>query len=379
MWKMFKRNSKTLEIEHIIDLKSTELKIHEFLYEHGKCMIANCIAKSDIYTIEDGKNVKNQLYYLLNVRPNRNETATEFWAKVIDRYYSSDGEVLIVNIGDYLYVADSFSKSNDVIKYQTFYNVSISIDGSSIALRNTFTAENSIFIRRIDKKIDRYLDFVNDKYTDLMIAVINGYMMKAPKFYMKIPNGLRLVDKENKPITTNSYVDDIAKKIKLPDTSIFNIPDQISLQSIKSESSVSSQEMKDIYNQAAQNVAMALNIPLNAFLGTITEKSDAIDEMITFAVQIIVEQLNDALNHALMEKETYLAKNYVRFNLSKSKHRDIVSSASSIDKLIGDGFSHNQILDLFDIPEIDEDWANQHHITKNYANTKEMKGGDSGE
>ncbi len=378
MWNIFKRNSKTLEIEHLIDLKSTEIKVHEFLFEHGKSMIANCIAKSDILTIENGENVKKSMFYLLNVRPNRNQTATEFWSKVIDKYYSIDGEALIVIVGNYLYVADSYSKSNDIINSQRYTNVQISLDNNSMILRNEFNAENSILIRRTDKKVDRYLTFVNDKISDLLIAVFNGYRMKASKFKMIIPSGFKIM-RDDKIVTGNEYTHEISKKLNSSESTVIPISDKASLESIQSSSNVTSQEFKDIYNQAANNVAMALNIPVNAFLGTITEKSDAIDEMITFAVQVVVEQINDALNYGLMKKETYLNGNYVLFDLSRSKHRDIISSSVNIEKLISNGFSFNQIMWLYRLPEIPEDWANEHYITKNYANSVDMKGGGTDE
>lgn len=378
MWNIFKRSSKTLEIEHLIDLKSTEIKVHEFLFEHGKSMIANCIAKSDILTIENGENVKKSMFYLLNVRPNRNQTATEFWSKVIDKYYSIDGEALIVIVGNYLYVADSYSKSNDIINSQRYTNVQISLDNNSMVLRSEFNAENSILIRRTDKKVDRYLTFVNDKISDLLIAVFNGYRMKAPKFKMIIPSGFKIM-RDDKIVTGNEYTQEISEKLNSSEPTVIPISDKASLESIQSSSNVTSQEFKDIYNQAANNVAMALNIPVNAFLGTITEKSDAIDEMITFAVQVVVEQINDALNYGLMKKETYLNGNYVLFDLSRSKHRDIISSSVNIEKLISNGFSFNQIMWLYRLPEIPEDWANEHYITKNYANSVDMKGGGTDE
>lgn len=101
--------------------------------------------------------------------------------------------------------------------------------------------------------------------------------------------------------------------------------------------------------------------------------------MITFAVQVVVEQINDALNYGLMKKETYLNGNYVLFDLSRSKHRDIISSSVNIEKLISNGFSFNQIMWLYRLPEIPEDWANEHYITKNYANSVDMKGGGTDE
>lgn len=373
---MFKKNSRTLEIEEIINLRSTEIKINEFLFQHGKSMIANCIAKSEICTVYNNKNEKKDMYYLLNIRPNPNQTATEFWLDVIDRYYSYKGECLIVMIGGYLYVADSYTKSNDVLKSKTFSNVSIRIDDDYIKSYMTFDCSQSILIRRKDKNVDYYLNMVNDKIADLMIAAMSGYKKKAPKFSIKVPNGFKIQTKEGKMLTSNEYAEDLSKKMDNPSISTVVLPQSLEFNEIKNSSTVSADEIKNIYNQAANNVAMALNIPINAFLGSITEKSDAIDELITFAVSIIVEQINDAFNYCLMEKESYINGSKIFFNMSKSKHRDLLSNASSIDKLVADGFSHNEILELFGMPIIDEEWANEHNITKNYGKVDSTKGGE---
>lgn len=375
MWKLLNRDSKTLEIEEIIDIRSAEIRINELLFEHGKWMIANCIAKSEICTVYKNQNEKKDMYYLLNVRPNPNQTATEFWLDVIDKYYSYKGEVLIVNIGDHLYVADSYTKSNDVLYEKTFYNVTLKIDNDYLKLRNQFNADSSMLIRRKDKKVDTYLTMVNDKISDLMIAAMSAYRKKSPKYKMKIPNGFRIQTKEGKPVTGSEYADQISKELDNPSTSTIVIPQNLDFDAINN-SGVSSDEISSIFNHAAKNVAMALNIPINAFLGSITEKSDAVDELITFAVSIVVEQINDAFNYCLMSKDSFLNGSKIFFDLSNCKHRDILSNASGIDKLIADGFSINQILEMFGKPTFNEEWANTHSITKNYGKIDDTKGGE---
>lgn len=377
MWKFLRTNPKTLEIEELINYKSAEIRINDFLFEHGKAMIANCIAKSEICTIEDKKNVKKDMYYLLNVRPNPNQTATEFWLDVIERYFSYEGEVLIVNIGSYLYVASSFTKSNDIMNHQIFSNVSVCIDNNYLLLNKSFTSEESMLIKRKDKKINFYLDSVNDKIADLMIAAMSGYKKKSPKYKMKIPNGLRLQDSNGKVIANNEYSQMMSNEMNNAESSVILMPSSLEFDAIKSECNVTTEEIKSIFNLAATNVSLALNIPLNAFLGTITEKSDAIDELITFGVSIIVEQINDAFNYCLMNKNSFLNGNKIFFDLSNSKHRDILSNASAIDKLVADGFSHNEILEMFGKPIIDEEWAYKHNITKNYGEVDDIsKGGE---
>jgi HK97 family phage portal protein len=59
-------------------------------------LIANAMSKAEFKSYEQGKNKKNELYYRLNVAPNKKTNATEFRKKLIRRliFYN---EVLIVS------------------------------------------------------------------------------------------------------------------------------------------------------------------------------------------------------------------------------------------------------------------------------------------
>ena len=56
--------------------------------------------------------------------------------------------------------------------------------------------------------------------------------------------------------------------------------------------------------------------------------------------------------------------------------KDIFENANGIDKQIGDGFSRNEINKFLRLPKIDEDWADEHNLTKNYG---KMEGGANNE
>ena len=45
--------------------------------------IANALVMCEFQTIEANKSVKDKTYYLLNVQPNQNQNAVEFWHQVI--------------------------------------------------------------------------------------------------------------------------------------------------------------------------------------------------------------------------------------------------------------------------------------------------------
>ena len=108
----------------------------------------------------------------------------------------------------------------------------------------------------------------------------------------------------------------------------------------------------------------------NIFYVSKTEKSTGTNDFITLAVEPYFKTLEDGFNTSLVGKHDFLQGEYIEFNKSNIIHRDILESATGIDKLIAVGFSRNEINKLLGLPEIDEDWANEHYITKNYQNAK---------
>ena len=113
-----------------------------------------------------------------------------------------------------------------------------------------------------------------------------------------------------------------------------------------------------------------MNIPLDIFYGNKTEKSTGNSDFITFGVDYIFKLIEDGCNIGLVGKESFLSGEYVKFNKANITHRDVLDSGTGIDKLTANGFSRNEINKYLDEPEIDEEWANEHYITKNYGNVK---------
>ena len=56
--------------------------------------IANTLSKCEFKVYENGEEVKNRLYYLLNVNPNPNENSSQFINHFIENYYYGDDGVL---------------------------------------------------------------------------------------------------------------------------------------------------------------------------------------------------------------------------------------------------------------------------------------------
>ena len=83
-----------------------------------------------------------------------------------------------------------------------------------------------------------------------------------------------------------------------------------------------------------------------------------------------MKTIEDTYNGGLIDEEDFINGEQIRFNRFCMQHLDITSLGTSLDKLTSIGFSFNQLCRMINIPEVDEDWANEHHITKNYADVK---------
>ena len=117
-------------------------------------------------------------------------------------------------------------------------------------------------------------------------------------------------------------------------------------------------------------VAQKWNIPLDIFYGSKTEKSTGTNDFITFAVDPYFELIEDGFNSGLVGKESYKKGEYIKINRQNITHRDVLESGTGIDKLTGNRFSRNELNEFLGLPQIDEDWANEHSLTKNYANVE---------
>ena len=80
--------------------------------------------------------------------------------------------------------------------------------------------------------------------------------------------------------------------------------------------------------------------------------------------------IEDAINDAFVGCKDYCDGERIQFNKYAIFHKDIIDSANGIDKLVSSTFSRNEINEFINLPHIDEDWADEHNLTKNYGNVK---------
>lgn len=364
------------ELQSLSDLISVEvkkMKITKMAVEKAIGMVAHAIAKSEFIVQGKNERLRNELYWSLNVKPNPNETATEFWIEAIQRLLKNS-ECLICISGKKFYIADSFQVNNSVMLNQIYSNITITANGESLQLNNTYTSDEVIHLKAKNKKIRAYMETVMKMHDDVVSAMEAAIKIsKTPKFILKIAGAMPVIrtlraDGTEQTLTVDEFKKNIKNLLESENIEILQASNGLEISQLKIDTAVTSEDVVKISKEIFEECAFAFDIPKTVFTGEITEKADSTNEFITYAVGWVAEILNDAMNATLVGKESFLSGEYIWIDLSGFKHRDLVESANYLDKLRSIGFSLDEIRQAIGWEPLNTPFSQERVITKNYTN-----------
>lgn len=388
---LFKNLYESSDVNNFIDFitneKSKQLAIKEKAIEHAIDLIARTISKSEIQIYRyDSKKKKvepkiDEYYYKLNIKPNHNEYGTSFFYRVVSKLLH-DEEALIIEIDHNLYLAESFDSNNSILYQKTYSNIVLSdVDGNTFPMDKSYKADEVIHLTLGGSRINEVLESYFGDFGKLLGISSSQYKSNnIPKWKLLTPGSQPAIyDRETKKeISYEEYKKKITDGLFDEEESIILLSEALKLEKINGDKPSTSEDYRNLERKWSDEVANAFNIPLDVFYGSKTDKSTGTNDFISFAVVPILRILEDGMNGTIIKKKEYLNGDRIYINKLNMKHFDIFDSANSLDKLFGDGFSHNDLRYFLDIPQVDEDWADEHNFTKNYGNVKDLsgKGGD---
>ena len=369
-------SNKNRELKSLVDLISIDAAkaaISDMAIEKAANMIAKAIAKSEFVVWRKGQKSKDDVYWALNIQPNPNETATEFWIECI-RKLLIDQECLIVNLKGTLYRAYSFQKDNSVTKSKRYTNVVIEVKDDTENLTRTFKAEDVIHLVNPNKKIKEYLKKNLDIYNSILSGLLSAKKIaSAPKYTLTVEGGVPLIQRKKEDgsvvtLTIDKYKEEVKRLLESEGVEILVNQSGLTVNQLQMSTSITSEEITKMAKEIFTECAYAFDIPIAVFLGAITEKADSTNEFITYAVNWLAEILNDSMNMALVGKKSYLEGEKIWIDMSKYKHVDVIESASNLDKLRAIGFNLDEIFEMVGWEPLGTEFSKQRVLTKNYTN-----------
>lgn len=361
-----------------------EMYIRELAFNLVVNKIANAISKCQMNIYTDNKRDRNEEWYRWNVSPNPNQSAPAFWAKLIYQLYDNN-EALIIPINGNLYVADSFI----VNKQYAFFDYrfeSIQIDDFSLS--RAFRQNEVFYFQLNNRKMVTYLNGTMTLYTGLIKAAYSSYMASnGNKGFLKISQFAE--QEEDFQEYFNQLVNEDFKKFFESSNAVMPLYEGYEYESLgNTGTQTNTRDIKALIDDVIQTTANAFNMPTSIAIGNVQDTSKAIDEFLTFCIDPLIRILEAEITRKSFTQSQVINGSYVKFDTTAIKHIDLLDVATAIDKLISSGcFTINDIRKTIGADEIDEPWANQFFMTKNYStiedlmnhlnNTTDMKGGDA--
>ena len=367
------KSGEKLPYSEVISVEVKKLALSKMAIDKAVGMIAHAIAKSEFVVQRKDRRVRDHVYWILNVRPNPNETATDFWITAIKKLLTED-ECLICSMSGMLYIIDTYTSDNAVMLPRIYRNVYIKSNGETYKLNKNFRADDVIHLRAQNKKVRRYLESVLKMYNDTVSAIAAAKKLgSTPKFTMDIPGQLPVIrtkDENGKErnLTIDEYKKSIKKLLESDDIEVLLNQNGMKIEQLKTETGTTSEDIVKIANEIFTECAFAFDIPKAVFLGEITEKADSTNEFITYAVGWIKELIDDSINAKMVGEDSYLKGERIWIDMSRYKHRDLVESAANLDKLRSIGFNFDEILEAVGREPLNTEFSQERVVTKNYTN-----------
>ncbi|PFN51513.1 phage portal protein [Bacillus thuringiensis] len=371
---VFKRNK---ELEFMLDLDiitDTANRLHMKRLAIDTCVsfLGRTISQSE-FRIRNGKAFKkNELYYRLNVRPNKNMTASTFWERFI-RKLIYDNECLVIQADDGdLLIADGFQHSEYAVFEDTFTDVRV----KDYTFKRSFKQSEVIHLKYRNDKLTPLIDGLFADYGDLFGRILNSQKRKN-QVRGTVDMDMIGAKTEEQIAKLQEFIDNMYKSIGSKDIAI--VPQQKGINYNEIYNGVANgpsvEEINKVTNGFLNQVAMAIGIPIALIYGEMADVEKQTKNYMLFTVRPLLKKLSDEANVKFFEMSEYLLGQ--KIEVKAVSYQSIFDLATSIDKLISSSaFTGNEIRSEVDYEESDDPNLNVHHITKNYTKLNESEGGE---
>lgn len=348
------------------------LQLKSLAIDKSAEFIARIFAKSVFKYQENGKVKPSDWDYLLNVRPNKNESASEFWQKVVYRLITKNEVLIFLTTDDQLLVADSYTRT----KYAVYDDVFEFVTCKGFTFEKRFRMSEVIFLQYNNNRLQDYISDLFADYEKLHTRLVEALARNNQiRGTLKTKNNGSFNEQMRDKL--QSYADGLFKSFSTKTIAI--VPAQDGMEytehtNTTGTSNISVDELKKLRRQFDDEVADALGIPTALIHGDMANLENSQKMFNSYCYQSLVKKMSDGLNFALVSRREYECNNL--FVIIGEGQRDKFALAGSIDKLISSGaMTRNEVRSELGLESVHG--GDKFLITKNYQLGEQLeKGGE---
>lgn len=373
--RIFMRSERSIILSEYKNELQNNIALEAFALFTTIDMIASLVAKCEFKTYKNNKEFKGLEWYSLNVKPNKNQTSTEFWQEFVSKllFYR---EVLVISVGEQLIIADDFNKDEFAVKETEFTRVT----RGDMQFNRKYKMSDVLYIRYSNSDATQIINNIFAMYENLISVASDKYIKAGgQKGILEIPaaaEGQKDFEKHYTDLMNNYF-----KSFFKSNNAVLPLFNGIKYNAITTDSvKKATNEISDIsklVDDALSRAAQAYKIPPALVRGDVAGISDAVDMMLTVCIDPLVDMVSEELTGKKYMRDDVINGNYIKADTTCIKHVDIFSIAANADKLIASGMlSVDETRDKAGLIPTGEAWAQSHYITKNYTTTQ---GGEQNE
>lgn len=373
---VLKRNS---ELEWMFDLDLTyetsqRAYLKKIALETCINFIGRTISQSDFRFMEKGKRQMNDWHYLLNIRPNTDQSAADFWQSFIYQLIYENEVLVILTDTNNLLIADSFTRDEYAVYPDIFRNVTV----KDYTFQRTFQMDEVIYITYNNEKLTQFMDGMFNDFADLFSRMIEVSLRKNQIRGTVSIDSTQSLDKE-KTAKLQSFIDKLFNAFR--NNSVAIVPklkgfeyDEVAKGDNNGQSI---DELTKLKRSLIDDVADILGIPNALVHGELSDYETSIKAYVKFCVGPLVKKIGDELNAKLLTKQEFLKGS--KIEVKGVTEKDLIENAEAVDKLVASGaFTRNEVRELFGAERSDNPILDEFVITKNYQSAGAVKGGENG-
>lgn len=373
-------NNITFEIaDSPIESMMTEIYLRELAFQRAIQILAKMLGKCEIRTFLNNEEIFRDEYYSWNYEPNRNQNKQQFFDKLVEKMFRN-GEALIVSgIDGQLYVADAFCTTRSALYGNTYSQVTV----DDYTFQHTFRSTDVMYVRPNWKNVNTVLKGLYGSYARLIQYGAKSFLQShGSKGILNISSIAS--NAKNFDETLKKLLNEYFKTFFESENAVLPIFDGYTFTETnrsKNYNETTTRDIKAMYDDVFDFTARAIGIPPSILKGDVQDNSKAMDELLTVALDPLAGTLESEINRKKYGKAV-LKGSRCMVDTSHIKHVDVFGNAANIDKLVQSGtHTINMILRAMGQPQVNEEWADQHFITKNYSTVQgvldSLEGGEN--
>jgi len=330
--------------------------------------VGRTVSQSEFRVMDKGLPVKNDMYYKLNVRPNSDESASDFWQHLVYQliYYN---EVLVIqDDSNNLLIADSFARHEYAVYEDTFSDVTV----KNYTFKRTFAMSDVIYLRYSNDKLEHYLTGLWGDYGELFGRMYE-LELRNNQIRATVKADLTTGTNDEKQNKLQKFINKIFESFSKNSVAVVPLTNGFEYNEVSNGvgKNQAFDESNNVLLAFIDHVARLVGVPPALIHGETAESSDNQELFNKQCLGALLNKIQNELNSKSFSQRDYLKRGR-QIEVIGINRPTLIELAEQIDKLGSSGMvTQNEVRHAVGLPPRED--GDQIVMTKNYT----MKGGDN--